>query len=513
MEVAIIGAGAASVCVLDALSQRTGPPGSVTIYERSGQLWRGRPYQRDAPVVKVNAPPEEMSVRSGDATHFRRWLMDLGGDGGVHDRPDPQCGTRYPSRSLYGDYLVHCADAAIRRLRSRGWRVAVVRGAVTGARPVGERIAVQTDDGRSRSADYAVLCLGGGRPADPYDLHGHHGFIADPYPTHRSLRGIDPRARIAVLGTGLTAVDTVIALAAGGHRGPITMVSRSGTLPAVRQPYLPHRLQHFTPERMRDLVQSGRRVGLPELIRWMRWELLAAGVDPAMTFEEVRTHDTEDPIPRLERHLAAVGSADLGPRILQHAVPDSGQDVWQALHEADRQFVLAGYFRTIMSLCCPMPPGSAATLLRLAQSGQLEICGGMRDATASAGGGFRIRADRRVDADVVVNAVNSPADGIAADTGPLISTLIAQGSAEPDPCGGLRIERATSRLAVGGQPQRRIFALGDITFGSLFFTFGIPVLVDRAAEIVEAIRTDAGGPTGLDSAEPVSATHQMEETV
>ncbi len=513
MELAIIGAGAASVCLLDALAQSPGPSGSITIYERSAELWRGRPYQRDVAAIKVNAPPEEMSVRFGDNAHFRRWLDEFGGNRGAHDEADPWCGTRYTSRSLYGDYLVHCAESAIYRLRSRGWRVDVVLATVTGAYRVRGRVQICADAGQSRVVDYAVLGVGGGRPHDAYGLNGSPGFVADPYPMTRSLSGIAEHDHVAVLGTGLTAVDTVMALVANGHRGAITMLSRSGTLPAVRQPHVPHELGYFTPEYMRELVRRRRRVSLADLIVRMRAELVAAGVDPSATFDEVRTHQTEDPIRRLRRHLGAVRSRDMGTRILQHAVPSSGQDVWQALREGDRRLVIDGYFRTIMSLCCPMPPASAETLLRLVDSGQLNVRGGARTVERDGEGGFRHFADRDGAADIVINAVNSPADGIAEDTGPLVDALVAGGLAEPDPYGGLAIDRETSRCVVNSEPQNQLFALGDITFGSLFFTFGIPVLVDRSVDIVAAIRAGEGAPSGgadLDSMP--SSTMCLQET-
>jgi len=208
MKLALIGAGASSVCLLDALAESAGPSGAITIYERSTDLWRGRPYQQDAPAVKVNAPPEEMSVRAGDTAHFRRWLDEFGGHDSAHDEADPWCGTRYTSRSLYGDYLVHCAESAIERLRRRGWRVDLVFGTVTAAHRVGERVEIRVDGGRTRVVDYAVLCVGGGRPHDGYGLAGSPGFVADPYPTSRSFDEIDADDRVAVLGTGLTAVDT-----------------------------------------------------------------------------------------------------------------------------------------------------------------------------------------------------------------------------------------------------------------------------------------------------------------
>ena len=490
MEIAIIGAGAATVCLLDALAQTTTPANGLTIYERSAHLWRGRPYQQDSSAIRVNAPPEEMSVRAGDPDHFPRWLGTRVGRGVVGTEPDPRSGARFVSRAVYGDYLEHAAQDAIAQLRARGWRVEIVNTAVTRARRARDRIQLRTADGARRTADYAVLCVGGDRPADEYGLETRSGFVRDPYPTTETLDDVGSDQRVAIIGSGLTAVDVVMALAARNHRGPITMVSRHGTLPAVRQPHVPYELKHFTPVRMRAWADQRRRVGLRELVDLMHAELVDAGEHPPDTFDEVLTVSTEDPLRRLRRHLDAVHAADRGLRILQRAVPDSGQDVWQVLSDGDRNQVMGVHLRTIMNLCCPMPPRNAAALLHLHDTGQLEVVPGLKSVEPGNRGGFALTADRDVDSDVAVNAVNAPAQRIPAGARSLVESLVRAGLAEHHPFGGLAIQRQTSRLTVGGQCDRRLFALGDITFGSLFFTFGIPVLVDRGVDIVHTLLAD-----------------------
>ncbi|MFD0392772.1 hypothetical protein ACFQ3Z_08645 [Streptomyces nogalater] len=55
------------------------------------------------------------------------------------------------------------------------------------------------------------------------------------------------------------------------------------------------------------------------------------------------------------------------------------------LGERDRADVLRSRYRAVMSLCCPMPPSSAAALLGLVDAGgwtSWRVCGGSRRAKA-----------------------------------------------------------------------------------------------------------------------------------
>ncbi|MFD0529152.1 hypothetical protein ACFQ1I_23075 [Kitasatospora arboriphila] len=98
--------------------------------------------------------------------------------------------------------------------------------------------------------------------------------------------------------------------------------------------------------------------------------------------EEITGAHREHPVERLRRQLSEVDSPDLGLRILQRAVPDTGPDIWPLLSERDKVELLRTHYRTIMSLCCPMPPSSATELLRLADEGQLQIVSGLQDIAA-----------------------------------------------------------------------------------------------------------------------------------
>lgn len=487
------------MCLLDALAQAGGAPGAVTVFEPSPHLWRGRPFQPDLDTVRVNIAPDGMSIRSGDNRHFERWLAarDLVSGAGT-DYVDPMCGVRFVPRALFGEYLDQSAQAALARLRERGWRTKVVRDRVESVTPGATGMTIQAGPGSRITADYTVLCVGGGPPADAYVLAGKPGFVLEPYPLARTLAEIDADHEIAVIGSGLTGVDVVLALAGRGHRGRIRLLSRSGVLPVVRQRPVPYTLRHFTAERFRGAATTGQTVTLDQLVATMRAEFAVAKEDLDTVAAEIAAAVYEDPVHRLRRHLAEVHSPSLALRILQRAVPVAGPDVWPPLPDHEKAYLLRKHHRTVMSLCCPMPPAAAATLLSLIDAGRLEIVAGVRHIEASPGGGFAVLTgggEHR--ADVVINAVNAPRDKIPAKAAPLVASLVSAGLADRHPHGGLQVDRATSQLVADGTPDPRLYALGALASGSLFFTFGLPSLVDRAYDIVAALQDEAAGATPL----------------
>ncbi|MGH3879354.1 MAG: FAD/NAD(P)-binding protein [Actinophytocola sp.] len=487
MRIGVVGSGASAVCLLTALARQPGmPPGELTVFEAGETFWRGRPYQPDLDAVRVNAPPRDMSVRADDVDHLEQWLtaraLVTGSAEGA--RFDPRAGTRFLPRALYGDYLEQSARTALRDLLAAGWRVELVRGRVDAVRLDGGDL-VLCADGRRTPVDRVVLCFGAGSPPDVYDLAGTAGFVADPYPTASRLADVDPDAAVGVLGSGLTAVDVVLALTAHGHRGPVTLLSRRGVLPAVRQQVRHLPLRHFTPARFRAIAAAGGTLTLAEVVDVMAEELAAAGEDLWTVTAELDSVRHEDAQTRLRRQFAEVESASYALRIVQQAVPDAGPDVWPLLpaHEQDT----LQHDRALMSLCCPMPPSSAETLLGLFDSGRLEIAQRVVSVRPEPGGFVVGAADGERRFDVVVNAVNARSRRLSAKATTLVGSLVAAGFAEPHPRGGVAVDRATSALTVEGIPDPRFYALGDPAMGSLFFTFGVQSLVDRAVDIAQAL--------------------------
>ncbi|MFF9489101.1 FAD/NAD(P)-binding protein [Streptomyces sp. NPDC014676] len=469
MDIAVVGAGAAAVGLLDALAATAGRPGTLTVFEPSPRLWRGRPYGPDLDTVLVNAPPAVMSIRHQDSGHYAAWL---GTRGTAH--LDERLGHPLVPRALYGEYLAHTAETALVTLRETGWRVRTVTARVTGAARSGGRWSLCTEDGDGHEADHVALCVGGGPPQDHYGLDGAPGFTADPYPLAHTLDRIPSGSDIAVVGSGLTAVDIVVSLAARGHTGPITLLSRSGVLPHVWQRPVDHRPRHVTAERVAALHQEHGAVALDDLIGLLRAELAEEGEDFDAFTAELPVAGTEGPVRRLRAQLAAVDDPRIGRRVLQETTHSVGPYAWRLLPESDRTR-LRRHFRTVTSVASPMVPVNAVTVLRLLDSGQLAVAAGVRTIEA-ADGAFRVRGtDGTRTFDTVVNAVNPQPGATPRTAGPLITALVADGSAEPHPSGGL----------VPAHP--RLHVVGDLAGGGPFITSSIAGTAARAARAARTI--------------------------
>ena len=82
-------------------------------------------------------------------------------------------------------------------------------------------------------------------------------------------------APILVLGTGLTAADVIIALAAHGHTGPIDAVSRTGLLPMDQNPMpdkesMWERFLHTPP---RFIKKHGALASVSDILRCLRRDI------------------------------------------------------------------------------------------------------------------------------------------------------------------------------------------------------------------------------------------------
>jgi uncharacterized NAD(P)/FAD-binding protein YdhS len=482
MKLAVVGGGPSAACVVEAVARYIAPETevSVAVFEPGPNLWRGRVFQPDGDEILANLPMTEMSARACDPEHGTRWLHE-------RDLGELATETTVPPRRVVGRYLEDTAEQAITAIRAAGSQVHVHTLAVRSLTIREGRLQAQGEEWQAGPFDHAVLCLGGPPSYDHYGLSGAPGFVGDPYPLYQSMAQVHERARVGIVGSGLTAVDIVMALRARGHQGPITLMSRNGNLPAVRRRPVRHDLRHLTVARLEELARTNGHLGLEDVLGLAAAELSDAGADAGRIAADIMS--TRAPAQRLRDDLdSAIEDGDPGWTVLRDAMVASGQDAWYLLSEQDKARIRASH-QTLMRHCCPMPPGNAKFLLGMFATGQLEVLAGIRSIQPRPEGGFHVSAQRDIDVDIVV-AASTPAHHLPApQAAPLVTSLVSQGLAVPHPYGGLRVDRTSSRLITWrGVPSERLHALGDITHGAYLFTFGMPGLATRAERIVNDIK-------------------------
>jgi uncharacterized NAD(P)/FAD-binding protein YdhS len=485
--------------MLDSLEQTLGDRSDVSLalYDPAAEPWRGRAFQADSSSILANAPVAAMSIRHGDSSHAERWLLRQGlWEGGNSQKA-------ILPRQFYGEYIAHHANDLLRDLRQRGWRVDVVQHNVTSIAPAGSsRYTLDVDGGRDEF-DYVILCAGGSVLGSPFALDMCDGYIADPYPTRERLNAIPSDASVGILGSGLTAVDVAVALKERGHVGPVRMYSRSGALPQARRSGPAWTARYLMSEQVTNLARSSGPLFMEEVERLFNQEVRAWGGEPRGLFPQPHLSGT---LAGLRQQLEQPhDDSDLETYIFQKSIL-VWQDIWHGLNSVEQRRILASpsTMRSIMSRCCPMPPPNAKKILAMLDSGQLEVRGGLE--TVERGqAAFEVQlANAMEQADYIVNAVTPPVYGVHPKVEQLVDSAVRYGLARRHHAGGVEVVARTSAV-VGGHGPGGLYALGDLTRGAFFFTFGTSALVYRSADIAKAIHDDIRE-KALQHRSPASAT-------
>jgi hypothetical protein len=239
-------------------------------------------------------------------------------------------------------------------------------------------------------------------------------------------------------------------------------MSRQGVIPSVQQRGFRFQPKHLTRDRVLALAERQGPLTLDQLLPLFHAELAELGEQLEPALADISGAVDEPPVDRLRRQLDEVDGVSRARRILLPLVRSIGPSVMPLLKERDRAWIEETHFRTVVSLCAPMIPLNASTVLALSDKGQLDVVGGLERIIPAARGGFTVRAGgAERTADVVINAVNPSPHEAAQPATALLASLVGDGAAELAGARGLTTEPDTGRLVVRGRPQDSLYALGD----------------------------------------------------
>lgn len=474
-SIVIVGGGFSGAAVaLHLLRDEPGVRARINIVGPAPQLGAGLAYGTPDPQHRINVAAARMAVFADDPRHLDGWLHADGDPARDPDSVGPT-GDLFPRRATFGRYvgmlLWQAAEGAFEAT------VRHVRARVLAASAVADGYALELSDGDVVHADMLVLATGhppASVPAALASLQGTDYLIADPWRGER-LRRIASDARILIVGTGLTMLDVVASLRAGGHRGPIIAVSRRGLLPRARTAIPVQPTGRFAPPPARGIVPLLREV------RAAIKERRAAGRPWEDVFDALRAQ---------------------------------AQDIWAALPRAERaRFLrhLAPFWDVHRYQCAPQ---IHALLQRELRAGTLAVRRGRLLGAAGDGGCAQVRLcgaggqDEAVACDVVINCTG-PDHRRAVASNPVLASLASAGVIQPDPLGmGLLTDRPGYAVDAIGRVRRTLLVAGPPARGAFGELMGLPQVSDQpravAAEIAAMLRATAF-PAFLPTREEVQA--------
>jgi uncharacterized NAD(P)/FAD-binding protein YdhS len=432
--IAVVGAGASGTLAAVHLL-RAGRARVILI--DPGRPGLGVAYSTNDERHLLNVRAAAMGGLADEPEDFLRWCRARG----LRAEPDD-----YLPRRLYGVYLQELLTRSGERARLR-----IVRARVQNVLEPPSRSGVRMtlSDGRVLSADAVVLALGNPPPAtlEAVSPSCHAAFVCDLW-APEAMHRVSGARRVAILGTGLSAVDVALSVAAANPAAEVSAISRHGWLPRAHLP------------------------GAPPAPS-------ALALQPGCSLE------------RIVATIARAATAEPGAwRTVVDGLRPVTTALWQGLAQAERERFereLRPYWDVHRHR---LAPAVAERVRELSADGRLSVhSGGVGAVRAGAGGHVRVELGDggSLDADVVVNATG-PSRTLSASSNPLVRRLLASGRAHPDALGiGIATSPDGALVDFEGVVSRLCFTLGPPRRGELLESTAIPEIREQAAALARLL--------------------------
>jgi len=438
--IAIIGGGCSGLLVAAQLFRRDWP-GEVALVELRERPGRGLAYSTPWSEHLLNVPAGRMSAYPDEPAHFVKWLQDNKIAGaGEH---------AFVPRSVYGDYLEQTLAATGKKFRH-------VRAEAIDVESDKSGVTFILSNGARLKADKAVLALGN-RASQTVPGRVSAAARARCYesPWLEGALRVEPdsRERILIIGTGLTAIDAVLALEAQSPTVRVDLISRRG------------------------LVSQPHRAGLTQKI------------DPIVT-GPIRLRALCREVRRQIKKLEAEG---IDWRVAIDSLRPVSNDLWQQLDfEERRRF--SRHLRPYWAIHRHrMAPEIEEKIARYQREGQMQVHAGRvveidtkgkwLEAKIALRGGKSLR----LEADRVINCVGVE-ERYRDSVRPLIGQLLTKGFACVNEMGvGFSTDADGALVDKTGNVSSCLFAMGPTRSGALFETTAVPEIRVQAERVARRL--------------------------
>jgi uncharacterized NAD(P)/FAD-binding protein YdhS len=243
--IAIIGGGVSGALTAYHLIRR-GAQAQVMLIDPHTDLGLGLAYSTPSYRHLLNVPAGKISALPDQPNHFLDWL---------HKNYDANMtAADFAPRAVFGRY-VQSLLGTVPNLNHR-------QTAVLDCHVAGEQATLDLADGTKIVADAVVVATGN---FDPAPLRGvaedtvSNGTYCHSAWKQSTYANLLPDAAVALIGSGLTAVDVVLRLRELGHQGQILAITRGGAFPNRHANYEPLKKPVVTgapPARARELLHA-----------------------------------------------------------------------------------------------------------------------------------------------------------------------------------------------------------------------------------------------------------------
>lgn len=475
MKIAIIGMGVAGISVLREWTKikQTNPSIELTLFGDEDTFGTGLPYQKDNEKLLMNVPAEFTTIIPENKDDFVEWLEDTQG------KEDPRF--KYYSRQLFGTYLRERMEVWLEESKARTIKEKVERVEILSKEQFRLRTPSFVED-----FDFVHLCIGNLPYKDPYNLIGHPHFIINPFPMEKKLASIPERARIGVLGTGLTSIDIFRYVQYNRADLKLSFFSRSGRFKSISSKSQAVNFKYFTEENIKDTKEKNNGfIPLETYIGWFKKEIKNQGISLDKDWMDQK-FGSKTTIRKELENLKMIGGVqsillELNPLLT---------DMWMALKETDKEKFLEEYYGLWDKLRSSFPPESAEKLVSAWEEDKINVFNNLINIIENKESfEFILKDGESQDVDYIINAIGTEKNvSYKMDRRPLLHQLINERILQPETFGGVQV--SLPALSAISQKYGQIQSLkvhGELISGIQFGNNSVDIISESARDAVEDI--------------------------
>jgi uncharacterized NAD(P)/FAD-binding protein YdhS len=481
MKIAIVGFGISGAALLMALktSGKLDADSRVDIFDPTHEPAVGLPYGKDDDHLLLNAFPTAMSLNPKNTLEFSDWL----------ERHYPHYNARVDlvPRTVFGEYARERLTPLLENENVTHYKKEIV-DAVVLKDATSPLYRLEDANGKQYGAyDYLFLAVGNPPYKDFYDLKGHKHYIHNPYPVVEKLKDIDPNAKIAIIGSNLTAFDLVNYLSHEKDlRQPLGIFTieayfNSLRVPLYEGPALQYSLDNEWIEK--ESVKNKGVVPLDRILEAVQQDLKANHINLAALHKAYGPANLEDTyhayfgqehaeLSKLQGYIALL-VGNLG-------------NLYMALSKKDQARFHADYAALFAHYQVRLAPEAVANMYQLFSQDRLFVVSDLVNVNQDETFILKSHSGETYEADVVINASGFDFDTDSLDeANPLLANLLDKGILlDKDKRGILVTWPETQVISQRYGQLANCFVMGPWLSNTHYGNNNVKALVEKADEIV-----------------------------
>lgn len=423
MKIALVGFGVSGAALLMSLkiSGKLDADTQIDIFDPNHEPAVGLAYGKDSDHLLLNAFPTAMSLNPENKYEFSEWLEK--------NYPEYNATVDLVPRTVFGEYANERLTPLLEHEHVTHHKKEITDAIILEESSSPTYQLVDSESEEYGTYDTLFFALGNPPYKDFYDLKGLKGYIHDPYPVVEKLNGLEEDAKVAIIGSNLTAFDLVNYLS---HEkdlqhpiGVFTVVPHFNSLrvPPYQGPAL-----HYSLDRKRikeEVYQNKGTLPLNRLIEIIKQDLKANDID----LTSIRKH--YDPGDLEQTHLAYFNQEHTELSKLQGYIARlSGNlgDLYMALSKKDQVRYHLEYAPLFSHYQVRLAPDAMTNMYHLWSQDQLFVVHDLVDVAKKDTYVLKSKRGETYEADIVINAsgFDFNTDTIG-ESNPLLSNLLDKG--------------------------------------------------------------------------------------